>query len=181
VYTAAVSRLFASLAVLVGLLGPASAPASEPAKELELARPGRAQTAQPFEVATPEGGKLSLAEYRGRVVLLNFWATWCESCKEEMPAMERLYQKHRAQGLVVLAVSNDSEGSTQRVARFIKESGFTFPVGLDPRMKVANLYRVRVLPSSLVIDRKGALSFIALGPREWDKPAAHQLFESLLK
>lgn len=95
--------------------------------------------------------------------------------------MERLYQKHRAQGLVVLAVSNDSEGSTQRVVRFIKESGFSFPVGLDPRMKVANLYRVRVLPSSLVIDRKGALSFIALGPREWDNPVAHRFFESLLK
>ena len=180
-YTAAVSCVLALLALLLGLLVPASVPATEPAKELELARPGRAQTAQPFEVATPEGGKLSLAEYRGRVVLLNFWATWCEPCKEEMPAMERLYQKHRAQGLVVLALSNDSEGSTQRVARFVKESGFTFPVGLDPRLKVANLYRVRVLPSSLVIDRKGTLSFVALGPREWDKPAAHQLFESLLK
>ena len=167
--------------MLIGLLGPALAPAAEPAKELELARPGRAQAAQPFEVATPEGGKLSLSEYRGRVVLLNFWATWCEPCKEEMPAMERLYQKHRGQGLVVLAVSNDPEGSIQRVARFIKESGFSFPVGLDPRLKVASLYRVRVLPSSLVIDRKGTLSYIALGPREWDKPAAHQLFESLLR
>ena len=180
-YTAAVSRILAAIAVLVGLVGPAPVPASEPAKELELARPGRSQAAEPFEVSTPEGGKLSLADYRGRVVLLNFWATWCEPCKEEMPAMERLYQKHRGQGLIVLAVSNDSEGSTQRVARFVKESGFTFPVGLDPRLKVANLYRVRVLPSSLVIDRKGTLSYIALGPRAWDKPAAHQLFESLLK
>ena len=180
-YTAAVSRLFASLAVLLGLLGPASAPASEPVTELELVRPARAQVVQAFEVATPEGGTLSLAEYRGRVVLLNFWATWCEPCKEEMPAMERLYQKHRAQGLVVVALSNDSEGSTERVKRFIKASGFTFPVGLDPRLKIANLYRVRVLPSSLVIDRKGRLTFVALGPREWDKPAAHQLFESLLK
>lgn len=95
--------------------------------------------------------------------------------------MERLYQKHRAEGLVVVALSNDSEGSTQRVARFIKESGFTFPVGLDPRLKVASLYSVRVLPSSLVIDRKGSLIAIALGPREWDKPAAHRFFESLLK
>jgi peroxiredoxin len=167
--------------MLIGLLGPACAYAAEPAKELELARPGRAQAAQPFEVATPEGSKLSLSEYRGRVVLLNFWATWCEPCKEEMPAMERLYQKHRGQGLVVLALSNDPEGSTQRVARFIKESGFSFPVGLDPLLKVASLYRVRVLPSSLVIDRKGTLSYIALGPRKWDKPAAHQLFESLLR
>ena len=163
------------------LLATPSARAEEPAKELELARPGRIQAAKPFEVPTPEGGKLTLADFRGRVVLLNFWATWCGPCKEEMPAMERLYQKHRGHGLVVVALSNDSEGSTQRVARFIKESGFTFPVGLDPRLKVASLYGVRVLPSSLVIDRKGSLTHIALGPREWDRPAADRLFESLLK
>jgi peroxiredoxin len=181
VYTAAVSRILRLLALLLGLVVSAPARAEDPAKELELARPPRVQTAKPFEVATPEGGKLSLADFRGRVILLNFWATWCGPCKEEMPAMERLYQKHRAQGLVVLALSNDSEGSTQRVARFIKESGFTFPVGLDPRLRVASLYGVRVLPSSLVIDRKGGLTHIALGPREWDRPAAGRFFESLLK
>jgi peroxiredoxin len=169
------------LGLLLGLFAAAPARAEDPAKELELARPGRIQTAKAFEVATPDGAKLSLGDFRGRVVLLNFWATWCGPCKEEMPAMERLYQKHRSQGLVVLALSNDSEGSTQRVARFIKESGFTFPVGLDPRLRVASLYGVRVLPSSLVIDRKGDLTHIALGPREWDRPAAHRLFESLLR
>jgi len=181
VYTAAVSRrLLARVLIALPLLA-APAAAEDAAKELELSRPGRVQAAKPFEVPTPDGGKLSLADFRGRVVLLNFWATWCGPCKEEMPAMERLYQKHRASGLVVVALSNDSEGSTQRVARFIKESGFTFPVGLDPRLKVAGLYSVRVLPSSLVIDRKGSLTAIALGPREWDKPAAHRFFESLLK
>ena len=95
--------------------------------------------------------------------------------------MERLYQKHRAQGLVVLALSNDSEGSGARVARFIKDGGFTFPVGLDSRLKVASLYGVRVLPSSLVIDRQGRITHIALGPREWDQPAAVSLFESMLR
>ena len=180
-YTAAVSRVLSLLALLLGLFAVAPAGAEDPAKELELARPGRIETAKPFEVATPDGAKISLADFRGRVVLLNFWATWCGPCKEEMPAMERLYQKHRSQGLVVLALSNDAEGSTQRVARFIKESGFTFPVGLDPRLRVASLYGVRVLPSSLVIDRKGDLTHIALGPREWDRPAAHRLFESLLR
>lgn len=95
--------------------------------------------------------------------------------------MERLYQKFREQGLVVLAVSNDSEGSTRSVARFVKENGFTFPVGLDPRLRVASLYGVRVLPASLIIDRKGSITHIALGPREWDRPAARQLFESLLR
>jgi peroxiredoxin len=159
----------------------AAALAQDPAAQFELVRPGRVQSAKPFEVPTPEGGKLALADFRGRVVLLNFWATWCGPCKEEMPAMERLYQKFRQQGLVVLAVSNDSEGSTRSVAHFVKESGFTFPVGLDPGLRVASLYGVRVLPASLIIDRKGSITHIALGPREWDRPAASQLFESLLK
>lgn len=95
--------------------------------------------------------------------------------------MERLYQKFREQGLVVVAVSNDSEGSTRSVARFVKENGLTFPVGLDPSLRVASLYGVRVLPVSLIIDRKGSITHIALGPREWDRPAASQLFESLLR
>ena len=159
----------------------AAALAQDPAAQLELVRPGRVQSAKPFEVPTPEGGKLALADFRGRVVLLNFWATWCGPCKEEMPAMERLYQKFRQEGLVVLAVSNDSEGSARSVGRFVKESGFTFPVGLDPGLRVASLYGVRVLPASLIIDRKGNITHIALGPREWDRPAARQLFESLLR
>jgi peroxiredoxin len=181
VYTAVVMRTFLIIVLaLVGAPG-VTARAEDPAAQLELVRPGRAQSAKPFEVPTPDGAKVSLADFRGRVVLLNFWATWCGPCKEEMPAMERLYQKFREQGLVVLAVSNDSEGSTRSVARFVKESGFTFPVGLDPRLRVASLYGVRVLPASLIIDRKGSITHIALGPRDWDSPAARQLFESLLK
>ena len=180
-YTAVVMRIVLIIVLaLVGATGVAAG-AEDPAAQLELVRPGRAQSAKPFEVPTPDGAKVSLADFRGRVVLLNFWATWCGPCKEEMPAMERLYQKFRGQGLVVLAVSNDSEGSTRSVARFVKESGLTFPVGLDPRLRVANLYGVRVLPASLIIDRKGSITHIALGPRDWDRPAARQLFESLLR
>lgn len=180
-YTAAVSRFLRVVALAAGLLAGTSAWAQDAAKELELARPARPQMAKAFELETPEGGRVSLTDFRGRVVLLNFWATWCGPCKEEMPSMERLYQKHRAQGLVVLALSNDSEGSVARVARFIKEGGFTFPVGLDPRLKVAALYGVRVLPSSLIIDRQGRVTHIALGPREWDQPAAAKFFESMLR
>jgi len=181
VYTAVVTRPMLILALALVAAPGVSARAADPAAQLDLTRPARAQSAKPFEVPTPDGATLTLADFRGRVVLLNFWATWCGPCKEEMPAMERLYQKFREQGLVVLAVSNDSEGSTRSVARFVKESGFTFPVGLDPRLRVASLYGVRVLPVSLIIDRKGNITHIALGPREWDRPAARQLFESLLK
>ena len=180
-YTAVVTRIILLLACALVVAPGVAARAADPAAQLELVRPDRAQPAKPFEVPTPDGARLALADFRGRVVLLNFWATWCGPCKEEMPAMERLYQKFREQGLVVVAVSNDSEGSTRSVARFVKESGLTFPVGLDPRLRVASLYGVRVLPVSLIIDRKGRITHIALGPREWDRPAASQLFESLLR
>lgn len=180
-YTAIVTRIILLLAVALVVAPGVAVPAEDPAAQLELIRPGRAQLAKAFEVPTLEGGKLALADFRGRVVLLNFWATWCGPCKEEMPAMERLHRKFRQQGLVVLAVSNDSEGSTRTVARFVKESGLTFPIGLDPKLRVASLYGVRVLPASLIIDRKGIITHIALGPREWDRPAASRLFESILR
>ncbi len=180
-YTTVVTRIILLLACVLVAAPGVAARAADPAAQLELVRPGRAQSAKPFEVPTPEGARLTLADFRGRVVLLNFWATWCGPCREEMPAMERLYQKFREQGLVVVAVSNDSEGSTRSVARFVKENGLTFPVGLDPSLRVASLYGVRVLPVSLIIDRKGSITHIALGPREWDRPAASQLFESLLR
>lgn len=92
--------------------------------------------------------------------------------------MERLYQRFRDRGLVVVAVSVDAQ--TARVTPFVRRGGFTFPVGLDSRMSVANRYTVRALPSTFVIDPEGRLVSLALGPREWDGPAAAAVFESLL-
>ena len=156
-YTAVVTRLVLLLACVLVAVSGVAARAADPARAARARASGPGADRQALRGADPEGATLTLADFRGRVVLLNFWATWCGPCKEEMPAMERLYQRFREQGLVVLAVSNDSEGSTRSVARFTKESGFTFPVGLDPRLRVASLYGVRVLPASLIIDRKGSI------------------------
>jgi thiol-disulfide isomerase/thioredoxin len=114
------------------------------------------------------------------VVFLNFWATWCPPCREEMPAMERLYQRYKDKGFVVLAVSMDSEGGPI-VVPFVKERGLTFPIGVDPKMALADRYGVRALPSSFLVDRKGNVAALALGPREWNGKAAHALIESLLQ
>ena len=151
----------------------------ESLKKLDLIRPGRTRAAAEFAVATADGKGFRLNDYRGKVVFLNFWATWCPPCREEMPAMERLYARHRARGFVVVAVSVDADPRV--IAPFLKASGFTFPVGLDPKMDVANAYGVRALPSSFIVDRQGNLAALAMGPRMWDSEASHALIEALVR
>jgi peroxiredoxin len=167
-----------ALATLV-VAAPVSS-ADDPVKALALLKTATAQTAKDFEVPTPDDRKLRLAEFKGKVVLLNFWATWCKPCEEEMPGMERLYKKYRERGLVVLAVAADAEGASI-VSPFIKKHGLTFPVGLDPRMSLSSQYGVWALPSTFIIDRAGRRALTANGPREWDGRAAESLFESLLR
>lgn len=164
--------------MLVGLLGPASVLASEPLKELELARPGRAQTAQPFEVATPEGGKLSLADYRGRVVLLNFWATWCKPCEEEMPAMERLHAKLGGPDFELVAVSVD-EGDDE-VRAFRDRLGLGFPILRDPDKQAADAYQTFRFPESWLIGRDGNVVARYIGPRDWDGPTYTERIRKLI-
>ena len=131
-------------------------------------------------MATPDGAALRLGDLRGKVVLLNFWATWCEPCLEEMPAMERLARTFRERGLAVLALSVDREGASV-VRSFLKRHDLTFLVGLDPQQAVARLYRIWALPSTTILDRKGVPRFAVQGAREWDGQAGHALFDGLLK
>ncbi len=148
-------------------------------KGLDLIRPSRVRLAEDFTVPMPGGGRFRLADHRGKVVLVNFWATWCPPCREEMPAMERLFRRHRDSGFVMVAVSVDADPKV--VAPFLKRHEFTFAVGLDPEMDLANAYGVRALPSSFVVDRAGHLTALALGPREWDAEAAHTLVAELTR
>lgn len=165
------------LALMVALPQAARADAF---KELDLLRPGRATTAADFTVAGLTGPPLRLNDFKGKVVFLNFWATWCPPCKEEMPSMERLYQRFKDQGFVVLAISIDAEGA-QVVTPFVKEHKLTYPIGLDPKMELALKYEVRGLPTSFLVNKKGNLAALAVGPRQWDSEAAHALIEFLLK
>jgi peroxiredoxin len=159
---------------------PARGPSLDAAlKQLDLMRPARPKLADDFTLATPEGGSFRLAEQRGKVVLVNFWATWCPPCLEEMPAMERLWRRHKDAGFVLLAVSVDSD--PKKVPPFVSAHTFTFPVAVDPKMTVAERYGVRALPSSFVIDRDGTVMGVALGPRSWDGAAAHRLVQAMLR
>lgn len=103
-----------------------------------------------------EGLSRSLADYRGQVVLVNLWATWCPPCKEEMPALQSFYNKHREQGFVVIAV-NDGD-PTADVLQFVKDYRLTFPVWLDPTyIATEQAFKTLNLPSSFVIDRYGTI------------------------
>ncbi len=170
----------ALLCAFLVFLVPRAAPAQDPYKALDLIKPSRAQAAKDFSVPILNGKTFRLADYKGKVVFLNFWATWCPPCREEMPAMERLYQRYKDKGLVVLAVSVDAEGAPV-VTPFVKTHGLSFAIGLDPTMALAARYGVRALPSSFLVDKKGLVVAQALGPREWNGKAAHALIEGLLR
>jgi len=152
----------------------------DPAHALDLIKPNRQQQAKDFKIAALDGGRLNLADFKGKVVFLNLWATWCGPCKEEMPAMERLWQRYKGEGLVVIALSMDS-GGAKIVKPYIEQAKYTYPIGLDPKMEIAQLYGAHSVPSTFIIDRNGALRAIALGPRDWDGRASFAFFDALLK
>lgn len=148
-------------------------------KELDLIQPTRRKLAEDFTLPTPDGQRFRLAEQRGKVLLVNFWATWCGPCREEMPAMQRLWQQQKNQGFVLVAVSVDVDPKVVRP--YLTKYELTFPVALDPKLDVGNAYGVRALPSSFIVDREGYVAALALGPRPWDGDAAHSLIEGLLR
>ena len=151
----------------------------DPFARLALARVTPPTPAPDFAVPSLTGSRLRLADFRERVVLLNFWATWCPPCREEMPSMERLYQRYRDRGLTILALSVDR--NVAAVPGFAEGFRLTFPIGLDPEATVATLYRMRALPTTIVIDRTGQVVAGTAGARDWDSPAAHAVVETLLR
>jgi peroxiredoxin len=154
-------------------------PVTEAMKELDLIRPSRTKLAEDFTAQTLGGGTFRLSEHRGKVVMINFWATWCPPCLEEMPALERLHRQHKDTGFTLMAVSVDTDPA--KVKPFLTSHKLTFPVGLDPRMDIANAYGVRALPSSFIVGRDGNLAALAIGPRHWDSNAAHALIEGMAR
>lgn len=117
--------------------------------------------APPFTLLSLEGQERSLDEFRGKPILLHFWATWCPPCREEMPLFQKLYQELGPSGLVILGV-NVGE-SPPEVREFIEGTGVTFPILLDTKGEVANRYGVRGLPTTFWIDPSGRIVDVTLG------------------
>lgn len=108
-----------------------------------------------FTLKTPAGGAVSLAEMKGKVVLLDFWATWCLPCHEAIPVLERLHRRFGRDGFVVVGVNVDEE--TGPVGSFMRRFRMSYPVGLDTDMAVLSAYRVRGIPNMFLLDRKGRI------------------------
>ncbi len=122
-----------------------------------------------------------LMDYRGKVIMLNFWATWCPPCRREMPSLEALYRKFKDQGLVVLAV-NQWEDPDLVFAYMGQLSVFpTFPVVFDREEKVSEAYGVKGLPTTFLIDRKGQVVYRAVGGRDFAHPEVEQIIRTLLE
>lgn len=134
-----------------------------------------------FKLTDLSGDSVSMANLHGKVVFLNIWATWCAPCREEMPSMEKLYQRlHDNKGFVMLAVSQDTSNRDEVLA-YVKKHGYHFDVLLDPQNAVAEAYKVSGVPETFIIDREGRIVAHHAGAFDWSQPAISDALEELLK
>jgi peroxiredoxin len=131
-----------------------------------------------FRLPSLAGGEVDLASQRGKIVVLNFWATWCPPCVSEMPSLERLHRALGPEGLAVVTVSTDEDAATLK--QFVSDHRLTLPVLEDPGGRVASEYRTTGYPETFVLDRAGRLLEHVVGPDEWDTPERIAGFRRLL-
>jgi len=133
-----------------------------------------------FALPDLNGRHVKLSDFRAKkAVFLNFWASWCPSCQEEMPTMEKVYRQFKARGLEIVAVSIDKNKGD--AARFVKKHGLTFPVLLDPDFKVAGEYRVTGIPTHYFVDKTGVIRSREVGSKDWSRPETWKAIEELLR
>lgn len=114
-----------------------------------------------FSLPAPQEGKVSLEEFKGKVVLINFWASWCTPCQEELPELQKIYQKYQERGFEVIGINIDKK--QVNAEKLIQRFNLTFPVGLDPESSTIREYKGRSMPMSYLIDRQGAIRELFFG------------------
>ncbi|ODV02498.1 MAG: thioredoxin [Thiobacillus sp. SCN 63-57] len=166
----------------LGLLatGTARADLPEPPLTHILAPVKPPRPAPDFSLPDTEGKIHKLTDYPGRVVLLNFWATWCPPCRRELPSMEKLYQALKGKPFQVLACDQQEDADTLFAFTGQLDPAPTFPVLLDSNSAVSKAYGVPGLPTTFLIDKTGQIAYRAVGGREFDHPAIHALIEKLM-
>lgn len=143
-----------------------------------IQRPQGKREAPPFTLKTLDGSQVNLFDFKGKPVLLKFWATWCPSCVEELPMMEKFSAGRRDQLVILMAaVDGEKEG---RVRRVIKENKITLPVLLDAKEKTIRAYGLIFVPVSFLINSKGLIVGIIVGERDWSSPEAWSAVKELL-
>ncbi len=147
-------------------------------KKLMIEKAEKVISAPDFTLDDLSGKRVSLKGLRGKVVFLNFWATWCIPCRQEMPTMEKLHRDFKGEGLEVMAIN--IKESKKEVLKFIEELGLTFTILLDKDGKVSEEYGAWSIPLSYFINRKGEFVGKVVGSREWDSKDSRALFKGLL-
>jgi len=133
-----------------------------------------------FSLADLNEKHYRLSDFRGKVVFLNFWATWCKPCREEMPSMEILNKNFEKDGLVILAVSIDRVTTTRDIPPFVKGMNLTFPVLVDSWGQTDKPYKRMGVPETFIIDQQGIIQEIVIGPRDWTRIDSLQVLTKLL-
>jgi peroxiredoxin len=143
-------------------------------------RLGKGLPAPNFTLPGLDGKMVSLADYKGKVVLFNIWATWCPPCVVEMPSMEKLNQELKDEGFEILAASIDVSGA-KVVIPFMKKHRLSFPALIDTKGAIKNLYLTTGVPESFIIDKDGIIVEKVIGPRDWATPGAIRFFRNLIQ
>jgi thiol-disulfide isomerase/thioredoxin len=159
------------LTYYVGIRGPRVAPSTD------IGSVSRGLIAPNFTLADLTGKKVSLEDFRGQIVLVNFWATWCEPCLEEMPSLQSLYEKFKGRKLVILAVNVNETG--QDLENYLKTTTISFPILLEGQ-STAQRYGTDKYPESYLIDNRGIVIQKIIGPQNWMHEEAIKYFDGLL-
>jgi peroxiredoxin len=125
--------------------------------------------ASAFDLADPAGERVRLSDYRGKTLIVNFWATWCPPCRAEMPSMQRAWEQLQGEDIDLIAINVGESGDD--IARFIEQVPVDFRLPMDRDSEVVQAWPVRGLPTTFVVDPRGRLAYKAAGEREWDDPA----------
>ena len=147
-----------------------------PAQEL---KPWGGGATPPLELSDLQGTQHRLADYRGKVVLINFWATWCAPCRDEMPSIERLRASLKGRPFAVLAVNLAEPES--RIRKFLEVVPVGFTVLLDHDTKTAKAWQAKLLPATYIVDPDGRVRYRHLGERDWSKPEVRDAILALLR
>ncbi|HUP93949.1 MAG TPA: TlpA disulfide reductase family protein [Burkholderiales bacterium] len=132
-----------------------------------------------FSLVNPAGKKVSLQDFRGKVVFLNFWASWCGPCRGEMPGMGKLYREFKGKGFEIVAVN--VKDKRDDALKFMKDLKISYPVALDPEGEIGLLYGAWAMPSTYLIDRKGIVLARMWGPADWYSDDARKLIRTLVE
>ncbi len=172
-----ISRREALLLALSIATGTVVLPPSARSFEAKLVRVKRRPEAPAFTLRAPDGSLHSLKDHRGKVVLLNFWATWCPPCRREMPSIEALWQGVKDKDVMVIGVHVGP--GVEAAGIYARRNGLTFPVLVDDTKEVSYHYGVRSMPTTIIIGPEGRVEYVAFGPRDWNSEETRRVLLSL--